>query len=440
MLLGMMGIVVFNLVDTYFVGKLGVHQLAAMSFSFPVVMVLNSISLGIGIGTSSLISRHIIKTERRRVQQMGGRALLLGFTVVMLFVIAGQLTIRPLFAAMGAGPVVLGYVEEYMRIWYLGVPFVLFPMIGNNIIRATGDTFTPGMIMVTSGVLNAVLDPILIFGYGPVPYMGIQGAALATVLARSVSFTIVMVVLTRREKLITFALGRIGEIGQTWRNILHIAGPATLTLLITPLSIGVITRILASFGKEAVAAFGVASRVEMFAIMLINALGSVLVIFAGQNISRHKYQRILDALTISTKFSLFWGAVVFLLLLAAGEVVASLFSTDRTVIDITKMYFLIVSASYGFQGLVLLSTSTFNGLNRPYPSAGFSILRMVVLYLPLAWIGARLFDLPGVFWAAFIANVVSGLFSMLYLFRLVRNMRRAHDTGSGRDPEAFPSS
>ena len=177
MLLGLIGMVIFNLIDTYFVGKLGVQQLAAMSFSFPVVMFLNSVAMGVGIGTTSLISRNIIHADKNEVKAMSGRAMVLGLIVVLVFVTIGLLTIRPLFTALGAETDVLKYVDDYMTIWYFGVPFVVIPMIGNNIVRATGDTFTPGMIMLFSAVVNAILDPFMIFGYGPFPEMGIKGAA-----------------------------------------------------------------------------------------------------------------------------------------------------------------------------------------------------------------------------------------------------------------------
>ncbi|MFO7843809.1 MAG: MATE family efflux transporter, partial [Bacteroidales bacterium] len=148
MLMGMVGMVVFHLVDTYFIGKLGVHQLAAIGFTFPVVMFINGLSQGIGIGTSSLISRNIIIEHRDNVKMMASRALLMGVIIVLIFVVAGILTIEPLFRALGATHEVIGYIEDYMWIWYLGVPFVIVPMVGNNIVRATGDTFTPGMLMV----------------------------------------------------------------------------------------------------------------------------------------------------------------------------------------------------------------------------------------------------------------------------------------------------
>jgi putative MATE family efflux protein len=175
----MMGMVIFNLTDTFFLGRLGVKPLAAISFTFPVIMFLNGIGQGIGIGTSSLVSRHVIIAHRDEIRTMASSALLLGLLVVIFFVLFGMLTTRPLFSLLGASGEILEYVHDYMSIWYLGVPFVVLPMVGNNIVRATGDTFTPGIIMLTSAVINAVLDPLLIFGIGPFPEMGMKGASMA---------------------------------------------------------------------------------------------------------------------------------------------------------------------------------------------------------------------------------------------------------------------
>lgn len=420
MMLGMFGIVAFNLIDTYFIGKLGLKQLAAISFCFPVIMFINSLSQGIGVGTSSLISRNIVKVERKEVRMMASRTIVLGLIIIVIFAIAGLLTIQPLFAALGAGSELIQYIDDYMSIWYYGAPFVMMPMVGNHIVRATGDTFTPGMIMVSSAIVNAILDPLLIFGYGPFPEMGIKGAAVATVIARSSSFLIILIVLIRREKLLTIYIGRLREILSTWGRVLYIAGPATLSMLITPISIGLVTKIISGFGKEAVAGFGVASRIEMFALMLIAALGSVMIIFMGQNISKRKYDRINKALKYAASFSVIWGFFVFVLLLLFAGDIAAIFSKDQHVIDITSKYLVVVGLSYGFQGLVMLSTASFNGMNKPFPSAIFSIIRMIGLYVPLAWLGAKLFGLNAVFWAAFTANIIIGLLSFSFLFRTVK--------------------
>jgi putative MATE family efflux protein len=441
MLLGLTGMVVFNLADTYFIGRLGVQQLAAIGFSFPVIMFVNSLAHGVGIGTSSLVSRNIVGVDRRLVRMMSSRAVALGIIIVVLFVVLGLLTIRPLFTALGAEKELLGYIEDYMSIWYYGVVFVVVPMIGNNIVRATGDTFMPGMLMVLAAAINFVLDPILIFGIGPFPAMGIKGAALATVIARSSSLILILVILIRRENLLTIHIGRLRDVLKTWIDVLHIAAPASLGLLITPLSIGLITRIVAGFGKEAVAAFGVASRIETFALMVVSALGSVLIIFMGQNISQHKFFRINQALRYSGIFSLCWGVLIFLVFFLFANPVSALFSDNLQVIGITSDYLKIVGMSYGFQGLIMISMASFNGINKPLPAAFFSLFRMIGLYVPLAWAGSVLFNLPGVFWAAFTANIISGIAAFLFLLRTVKKLKITKDyEGDRHTPESVYSS
>jgi putative MATE family efflux protein len=428
MLFGMLGMVIFNLADTYFVGKLGVKQLAAMSFSFPVVMFINGISQGIGIGTSSLISRNILSEHRDDVKKMASRAILFGLLIVLLFVVLGLSTIRPIFTYLGASDDIVTFIFDYMSIWYLGVPFVVMPMIGNNIVRAIGDTFVPGMIMLSSALINIILDPILIFGYGPFPEMGIRGAALATVISRSISMIIILIILIKREKLITLHLGRFKEILQTWKNVIHVAGPATLSMLITPISIGLVTKIISAYGKEAVAAFGVASRIEMFVLMVIVSLATVIIIFIGQNYSKKSFYRIFKSLNYALKFSMLWGALSFIIFLLLGQKIASLFTDNTIVIQITVNYLYIIGASYGFQGLVILSSSAFNGINKPYPATIFTVIRMMVLYVPLAFIASKLFGINGIFWAALIANILIGILSYWHLHKTIHQIASQKST------------
>lgn len=144
-------------------------------------------------------------------------------------------------------------------------------------------------------------------------------------------------------------------------------------------------------------------------------LGMLMIIFLGQNISRQKFKRIFTALNYAEKFSLSRGILVYVVLLFFGSRIASVFTDDPVVIDVAQKYFYIIGASYGFQGLVMLSTASFNGINKPYPSAVFSLIRMLVLYVPLAWLGAKILEVEGVFWAGFIANVLIGLVSFCYL-------------------------
>ena len=420
MILGMLGMVIFNLTDTYFIGKIGVDELAAIGFTFPVIMLISSISMGMGIGTASLISRMIVTEKRLVVRQYSGHALALSFVIIIIFVTIGQLTIEPLFKLLGASPGILPLIKDYMVIWYWGMIFLVVPMVGNNIIRATGDTFTPGMIMIFSAIVNIILDPLLIFGIGPFPELGLKGAAIATVIGRALGMIVTLYILIRRKKLLAFYLTDLVEFLRTWKNILYIAGPATISLLITPISIGVLTRIIAEFGKEAIAAFGIIVRLEMLALLIIRALGSVMTIFAGQNWGLGNKTRLFRGIKIVSLFSLNWGVFIFIICIFASRIIAGVFSPNPDVIQITAGYLVIVSFSYGFQGIIMMGMGTFNGINKPFIAFSMIAIRMIGLYIPLAWLASSWIGLVGIFWSAFTANLISGSITYLVLFKKIR--------------------
>ena len=167
MVIGIGAMVAFNLTDTFFVGRLGPTELAALSFTFPVVLIVNSIAIGIGIGASAVISRAVGRGEGHEVRRLATDSLTLALSIVALFVVAGFLTIDPVFRKLGATESVLPFIRQYMQIWYMGMIFVVVPMVGNNAIRARGDTKSPAAIMLVAVVVNIVMDPLLIFVLDP---------------------------------------------------------------------------------------------------------------------------------------------------------------------------------------------------------------------------------------------------------------------------------
>jgi len=419
MLVGILGIHTFNLVDTFFVGQLGANELAAMGFTFPVILVVNSIALGLGIGASAVISRAIGEGNQYRVQRLTTDALFLSFIIVTIFVIIGLFTIEPIFRQLGASPEILILIKSYMKIWYIGMPFVVIPMVGNNAIRATGDTKTPSLIMITAVLVNITLDPLFIFGYGPFPRLELVGAATATVIARAITFTLALWILYRREKMISLAIPQIKEMLNSWKKILYIGLPAAGTTLIMPVSAGIVTRLVSTYGVASVAGFGVASRVEMFSLAIIGALSSVLTPFVGQNWGAQKQYRVQKGVKFSFLFSLGWGLIVFTVFVLAAKPIAQIFNDNPEVVATTSLYLIIVSVSYGLLGSLMLSASTFNALNKPLHSSLVMIIRLFVLYVPLAFIGARFFQITGIFGASALANLISGLLAILWIRKTI---------------------
>jgi len=419
MIFGLIGMVAFNLVDTYFVGRLGTRELAALSFTFPVVLVIASLAMGIGIGASALISRAVGEGDRDRVKRLATDSLILALVLVAIFVIIGLFTIGPLFRALGAPEDILPLIRQYMRIWYPGMIFVVVPMVGNNAIRAIGDTRTPAIIMLVAAVINGGLDPLLIYGIGPFPRLEIAGAAVATVIARSVTLTIALVVLWRRERLITVSRVPFGRIFDSWKRVLYIGIPTAAARMIIPVGLGIITRMLSEHGPEAVASFGVSSRIEFFALSVVTALSVVLGPFVGQNWGAGMKERARKGVRYSSLFSMLWGALLWAALALFGRSLGSLFNQNPEVIDGIALYLRVVPIGYGVQGMLLLIASTLNVLNRPLLSAGLRVLQMFVLFVPLALLGSHFFGVAGIFAALPASYLVSGVLSHLLLKRVM---------------------
>lgn len=417
MIWGIFAIVAFNLVDTYFVGQLGTAPLAAMSFTFPVVMTLGSLAMGLGIGASSVIARAIGEGDMSRVQRFTTNSLLLALLAVVLFSSAGLFTIDPLFTLLGATPETLPLIRDYMEVWYFGMMFLVVPMVGNSAIRAAGNTFTPSLIMTLAAGINIVMDPLLILGLAGFPQMGIRGAAMATLISRAMTLVASLLVLHYKERLLSLKIPSLKDMLWCWRDILYVGLPAAATQMITPISIGVITSLLATFGAAAVAAFGIASRVESLAMIVLMALAASIGPFVGQNWGAKQYGRVARAVKLSFWFCLVWGIGMAVLLGIGGAAIARQFNQDPEVIAIAASYLWMVPISYGTAGIIQVASSSFNALGKPLPSAIMTIMRMLVLYIPLAYLGSYWFGIGGIFAATTLSNLVVGIGAYLWNLR-----------------------
>jgi putative MATE family efflux protein len=422
MIFGIIGIVAFNLTDTFFIGKLGAVELAAFSFTFPVVLVVISFSHGLGTGAAAVISRAIGRGDRGEVRRLTTDILVLSLLLVAAFVLIGLGTIDSVFGLLGASNEVLPLIKQYMRIWYLGMIFLVVPMVGNNAIRARGDTKTPAVIMLVAVFVNIVLDPLLIFGIGPFPRLGLAGAALATVIARATTMVVALYVLGIRDGMLTAAIPKLAAVLDSWRRVLYIGLPAAATRIIVPVAIGVITNILSSFGNEAVAAFGVSSRIQFFAVAVIMALSSVIGPFVGQNCGAGLKARVERGIKLSNRFSLVWGVVLLSALALPARHIAALFNDNPAIIGGIVTYLRIVPVGYGLYGVFVLCVATLNVLNKPFLAAGLTIVQMFAVYVPLAYLGASLFGVPGVFSALAASYCAAGVISFLVLRKVLERI------------------
>lgn len=419
MLLSSLSMVIFNITDTFFIGRLGTQQLAALSFTFPVVLFATSCAHGVGAGVSAVVSHAFGEKNPVKVKRVTTDGLILAFLLVSMITYGGLASIESLFQLLGASSAITVYIKEYMQIWYWGIFFMVVPMVANNAIRASGDTKTPGLIVLCAATLNIILDPILIFGLGPIPQLGVSGAAIATVASRTIMFLIAFYVLAYKKKMLSYTIPSADSIRKSWGEILFIGLPSIGVKMALPFATGILTSIIAAYGPKAVAGFGVATRIEAFTLMVILSLAAATGLFVGQNYGAGKFSRIRLGIQAGYQFSLAWGFMAALVLACCGEYIGAFFSDDPTVTSVVGRYLLLVPIGYGAYGLLVIATTAMSVLKKPLHATLVTLTQTFIVTLPLAYLGSTLFGLWGTFLALSISYCIVGICSRLLLEQMI---------------------
>ncbi|WP_172560454.1 MATE family efflux transporter [Vibrio fluvialis] len=422
MIFGMVAILMFNLVDTFFISLMGTDALAAISYTFPVTFGVNCITMGIGVGLSTSIGRLLGQGDTSNAARFSTHGLLLAVTLVAIACTLGFFTIEPLFLLLGAKAELIPLIEQYMQVWYLTIPLLVIPMAGNSAIRATGDTKTPAKMMMLAGAINGCLDPLLIFGYGPFPELGIQGAAIASAFSWLGALIGSLYVLVKRDRLL--APPHFASLRHDWQQILKIGTPAALSTAMSPISGALLMMMLSSHGTAAVAAYGAAQRIESILILVLMSLTSALTPFMAQNFGAQNPTRSFSGLFLSLRFSLIFQLLVFIMMVPLSIPLAALFSQEQAVRDLLWHYLLVVPFSYGFQGVVMMLVSALNALHLPLKAFQWSFMRLFLFTLPSAWLGSTLYGIEGLFIGIALGNVLGGLSGYLYALLLRRRYLR----------------
>ncbi len=382
---GALGMNIFNIIDTYFVSVLGATALAAMSFTFSIVMFVNLITIGLGVGIAALVAKAVGNAkETEKVHYiMGG--IIIAVILSLIISIIGLLTIDPFFTFMGADKTTLPLIHEYMQYWYVGCIFLFMSMVGGQMFRGLGDTKTPGNLMILAAVINLVLDPIMIFGLFNFPVMGIGGASLATMISRIFVFIAYYYLLAKKYHVIQIRSLKLNLLLKSMKEIIIVGIPNSLTKIINPIILGILTYILANHSQLAVAGFGIGTKIESLILALAIAIGNTAMAILGQNYGAGNNKRVNEALNTINKFStkIFTFTYVFIFILA--PFIAKLFTNDPQIITIVVLYLRILALSYPFQSIFITYTSLFNVIGHPFYATiiGFCQLFFIIIALLL---------------------------------------------------------
>jgi putative MATE family efflux protein len=409
----------FFIADTYFVGQLGTEPLAAMGLITAVVVLTITLSQGLGSALAALASIYLGAGQHVPAARLISHTLWLGAAVSVAVAVIGVLTIDPLFVALGASADQLPYIREYMVVFYLGYAAIALPTIGQSAIRATGDVVTPAVLLMISGLVHVLLDPILIFGNGVVPAMGVRGAAIAAVLARAIGGVLTLWILARRDRLL--ALGDLTGLRDSLRVIARIGLPVALQMSVLALVGAANMRIAGSLGPEAVAGIGVGFRIEAIATAMVFGLPVILPTFIGQNVGAGKPLRAGEGALLGAR-QVFWVQLAIALLLAvSASAIAAPFSPDERVRGVIRSFLFVVPVSYALHALTSAAAGTFIALGR---MRAYLIVGALpgVLFIGMSWLGAHFYGELGLFGALSFARMALGVAAFLWLRSVLRSV------------------
>ncbi|WP_319552096.1 MATE family efflux transporter [uncultured Vibrio sp.] len=423
MLFGVLSLMSFQLVDSAFIGQLGVLPLAVQGFTLPLQMVVIGIQVGLGIATTAVISKALGANETRYAKQLGGLVLMIGSVGVAIISVLIWLLRYPILSMLSAPDTVMPIIDSYWPWWLLSSWTGALLYFYYSICRAHGNTMLPGtMMMITSGV-NLVLDPIFIFTFD----LGINGAALATITA----FSFGILVVAPRVKKNHWATTQWQDLNvvKSVRSIGNIMGPAMISQLLPPLSSMLATKLLAGFGTAAVAAWALGSRFEFFAIVSVLALTMSLPPMVGRLLGAKNYDDIQSLVSIAVKFILIFQLLIAVITFAVANPLALLMTSDIQVEQVLEMHLMIVPISLGSLGVCMLMVSVCNALGKSYTALTVSALRLFVFFLPCLWVGSQIGGIRGLLLGACLGNICAGIAAYLTYRRtivMLSEMRKAN--------------
>ena len=417
----------YNVTDTYFAGYLSTEALAALSLSFPVFFIIIALSSGISTGTSAILANALGSGNVEMARHRAKQALSFGMFLAVALTLIGLASAPALFRTLGAEGAYLETALRYINPIFMGAVFFIFSFLFNAMLSARGDTKTFRNVLIAGFFLNILLDPMFMFGWGPLPAFGIAGIAWATVIIECLG-TLYMAHKVRATGLLagtTFASLRPEK--EAFNDISAQGFPAGLSMMTVAIGVFVITYFLAAFGQEAVAAYGIATRIEQIALLPMIGLNIAALTLVGQNNGARRFDRIRE--TISKVFTYaFWISVtgtVILLLLA--PLLMRIFTDDAAVISIGVPYLRIAAFLFFSYGTLFLSDAILRGFKKPLVPLIMGLARQIVV--PLILFSSMVFvfetGIFGIWWSIFCMVAAASLISYGYMRHAIRRITAA---------------
>ena len=417
----MLTMAMYNVVDTFWIAKISPEAIAALTICFPIQILFGSIGMGTGVGAGSFASRMFGAGNNSRANGTAGQIIFLSAFFGIIIILSGTIFCEPVLRFFGATENILPLSRRYLEIVVFGAPFLFFMMMSDYLFRAEGNPKVPMFVIMTSAILNAILDPFLIFGWGPFPEMGIRGAAVATVTAQFSTFFLSLYFLFSHRSGYHV---RFRDIIPKWSIIIpvyRVGLPSFITNIAMCAVLVIYNHKLGSFGHLAIATLGLGFRINGLFMMLLFGIGHGVMPMAGFNYGARNYARIKEIARVTTKFSALIGGMSFLLIEIFARPLLAAFTSDPELLAIAVPALRMYIATQLLVGPMIMWINILLGMGKGLTAMILMVGRQLLFVVPLIYVMPLYFGLDGVWMAQPISNIIS--FSIIF-FWIKIEMRR----------------
>lgn len=418
----------FNVVDTWYGGKLSTTALAAMSLSFPVFFILLSVGTGVSSGATALIGNALGRGKYDEADCYMLQSISFALLNSLILVVAGQLFNPIIFRFMGAEGEYLSLAISYMNIIFTAAPFFLFNFVMSAILNAHGNTATYRNFLIAGFFMNLLLDPWFMYGGFGIPAMGLAGVALATVVIQVAGNFHLFRLLRKLGIIKKLRLPELRPVGQYYRELAKQGFPTTLNMMTVTIGIFVITWFAGRYGKEVVAAYGIGTRIEQLALLPVMGLNVSALALSAQNFGAGRLDRVRRTLLLSLRYGFILASIgTVAALLFASELMA-LFTPDREVVAAGVNFLKIEAFVLPAYVLLYICVSVMQGIKRPLFALVIGLYRQIAAPLFLFHLLATVlaWGVMGIWWGVLITTWSAALISVLYVTWILKKLEANH--------------
>ncbi|QGU00118.1 antimicrobial extrusion protein [Candidatus Syntrophocurvum alkaliphilum] len=417
-MIGMTVNALYNVVDTFWVGKLGPEAIAALTIVFPIQMIMVAIASGTGIGLTSLISRRLGEGRKNDASNIAEHGILLIIIYGLIIPILAIPNAENLVIFFGATPELIELASDYVAIVLAGSVFLFFAIMSGSMIQAEGNAGTPMKSMVVGATTNMILDPFLIFGIGPFPALGVQGAATATIISQFIACSVNFKYLFFNESHVRPALLTLRLNPYIILDIYKVGFPSMVMQIMNSVIVVILNWILGAYGFIAIGAMGIFFRVQALIFMPIMGLVQGFLPIVGYAYGAKRLDRMKQAIKKASTVAFIIMTIGFLAFQLIPETLVTIFNDDPNLVDIGVECMHYISILLPLVGPAIILSSTFQAVGKGFTAMWLSLLRQVVLLIPFLFILPNYFGLKGV-WISFPASDIISIavtVLVIYLF------------------------